>query len=144
MYYNYTTLLAAVDLPHQLMRKGHLEWWHLAAEDKITDPSGVCFGGLHCTLAWPISLLSCSVQSLQHSSWAMLSCYVDRVFCTVGCHPTRCSEFEESAGLTPEGYLEQLLQLAEEGKRVGQVVAVGECGLGECGMQREELFGDVV
>jgi TatD DNase family protein len=48
----------------------------------------------------------------------------DRLFCTVGCHPTRCSEFESSDG--PNEYLSKLLELAKSSDRV---VAVGECGL---------------
>lgn len=45
------------------------------------------------------------------------------LFSTVGCHPTRCSEFLPD----PEGYYTSLLSLIEENREA--VVAVGEFGL---------------
>ncbi|XP_032835381.1 deoxyribonuclease TATDN1 isoform X1 [Petromyzon marinus] len=47
----------------------------------------------------------------------------DRFLCTVGCHPTRCAEFEAES----ETYGERLLALARSG--APKVTAVGECGL---------------
>ncbi|GLV40623.1 uncharacterized protein CBL_04426 [Carabus blaptoides fortunei] len=49
-----------------------------------------------------------------------------RLFSTVGCHPTRCSEFEAN-GTDPNTYFDSLKQLIQDGGQ--KVVAIGECGL---------------
>ena len=54
---------------------------------------------------------------------------VDRLYSTVGVHPTYCFHFVKSASGNPEQYLMDLLTLATANK--GTVVAIGECGLGE-------------
>merc|ERR1719367_586853 len=50
----------------------------------------------------------------------------DKLYATVGCHPTRCNEFVEFAE-GPEGYIEALKALIETNK--DKIVAIGECGL---------------
>ncbi|PKA45777.1 TatD DNase family protein [Apostasia shenzhenica] len=66
--------------------------------------------------------------SLEGSREALAIAETDgRLFCTVGVHPTRCKEFEESGD--PEKHFKDLLSLAKEGVAKGKVVAVGECGL---------------
>ncbi|CAK9136202.1 unnamed protein product [Ilex paraguariensis] len=66
--------------------------------------------------------------SLEESKAALTIAETDaRLFCTVGVHPTRCNEFDESGD--PEIHLQALLSLAKEGIEKGKVVAIGECGL---------------
>ncbi|XAR64790.1 hypothetical protein NMG60_11008628 [Bertholletia excelsa] len=66
--------------------------------------------------------------SLEESKEALAIAETDaRLFCTVGVHPTRCKEFDESGD--PEKHLQELLSLAKVGVEKGKVVAIGECGL---------------
>ncbi|CAK7342065.1 unnamed protein product [Dovyalis caffra] len=66
--------------------------------------------------------------SLEESKEALAIAETDgRLFCTVGVHPTRCKEFEESGD--PEKHFQALVSLAKEGIQKGKVVAIGECGL---------------
>lgn len=62
--------------------------------------------------------------SLDDSKSAINICQDNKnLFCTVGCHPTRCTEFSEN----PNDYLSGLKKLFEENG--SKIVAVGECGL---------------
>lgn len=52
----------------------------------------------------------------------------DRLFSTVGVHPTRCNEFEAHPE-GPEAYMAALLTILKDGMSDGKIVAIGECGL---------------
>uniref|UniRef100_A0A7S0YMN6 TatD related DNase n=1 Tax=Polytomella parva TaxID=51329 RepID=A0A7S0YMN6_9CHLO len=67
--------------------------------------------------------------SLSESEEALkLALTDDRLFCTVGCHPTRCDEFEKHPG-GPAAYLSALQEILDRGQALKKVVAVGEFGL---------------
>lgn len=52
----------------------------------------------------------------------------ERLYCTLGVHPTRCQEIEDSPD-GPEGYWNSLKALLKDSLASGKVVAIGECGL---------------
>lgn len=54
---------------------------------------------------------------------------LDSFFTTVGCHPTRCNEFEEDPG-GPDKYYQKLVDIVTSESAKDKVVAIGECGLG--------------
>ncbi|CAM0139857.1 unnamed protein product [Umbelopsis sp. WA50703] len=67
--------------------------------------------------------------SLSESKEALKLAETDEhLYTTVGCHPTRCNEFEtHKAG--PDHYYEELKKLIKDHSLSHKVVAIGECGL---------------
>lgn len=49
---------------------------------------------------------------------------------TVGCHPTRCTEFEIHPD-GPEAYFNELKAMLDNPEAKSKIVAIGECGLGK-------------
>ncbi|VVC33668.1 Hypothetical protein CINCED_3A017894 [Cinara cedri] len=64
--------------------------------------------------------------SLQDSIDALkISSLSENLYCTVGCHPTRCDEFNKAT--SPEDYLNSLKNIIINNRP--KIVAIGECGL---------------
>ena len=62
------------------------------------------------------------------------------LYATIGCHPTRSSDFDKFSG-GPAAYLSELDKLIEQHMEgPGRVVAVGECGLGTTAAQTLEAL----
>ncbi|RUP48915.1 hypothetical protein BC936DRAFT_143656 [Jimgerdemannia flammicorona] len=66
--------------------------------------------------------------SVTESEQALEIAKAHGLYSTVGCHPTRCQDFERHPD-GPEGYYMQLMNLVMSEKAKGKVVAIGECGL---------------
>ncbi|PSN50956.1 putative deoxyribonuclease TATDN1 [Blattella germanica] len=78
--------------------------------------------------AWNIGMQKMIITggSLEDSKEALeLAKTHENLFSTVGCHPTRCNEFDKEGN--PELYLQSLQDLASTAR--GKVVAIGELGL---------------
>ena len=56
-----------------------------------------------------------------------LTILISMINTKVGCHPTRCNEFESVS--SPDEYFNGLLSLIKENDK--KVLAIGECGLGK-------------
>ncbi|XP_069940373.1 uncharacterized protein [Cherax quadricarinatus] len=79
--------------------------------------------------AWDVGLSKVIITgtSLSDTKTALqLAKTNEQLYCTAGCHPTRCGEFEQD-DTDPETYLENLLQLTLDNR--DNVIAIGECGL---------------
>ena len=50
----------------------------------------------------------------------------DRLYSTVGIHPTRCSEFKEK---DTDQVIKELIEVGQKGKDMKKIVAIGEFGL---------------
>ncbi|KAL7291090.1 hypothetical protein TKK_0015219 [Trichogramma kaykai] len=73
-----------------------------------------------------LSKIIITAGSLEESKKALeLAKTDDRLFSTVGCHPTRCNEIEESGD--SDAYLDELYELAVNNKN--KIIAIGEMGL---------------
>lgn len=56
--------------------------------------------------------------------------FAGELFTTVGCHPTKCSEFDKYKD-GPEAYFKALKSILASPEAKNKVVAIGECGLGK-------------
>ncbi|KAB0800787.1 hypothetical protein PPYR_06526 [Photinus pyralis] len=79
---------------------------------------------LHRSWSNGLNKIIITAGNLEESKNALsLSTSDERLYSTVGCHPTRCLEFEDN----PEEYLAQLKDVASANRN--KIVAIGECGL---------------
>ncbi|KAK5649110.1 hypothetical protein RI129_004002 [Pyrocoelia pectoralis] len=82
---------------------------------------------LHRSWSNGLDKIIITAGNLEESKNALSLCTTDeRLYSTVGCHPTRCLEFEENCA-NPDEYLEKLQEVASTNR--DKIVAIGECGL---------------
>ncbi|KAG0036940.1 TatD DNase [Podila clonocystis] len=62
-----------------------------------------------------------------HSAWTLVKGN-DALYMTVGCHPTRSTEFESHPD-GPEAYFNELKAMLDNPEAKSKIVAIGECGL---------------
>ena len=91
-----------------------------------TEPCQTPFLGAHSACEMHEIIL---VELTKSFSSALMACApAERLFCTIGVHPTRCKEIEESPQ-GPEAYWDALRVLLKNNAGKGKIVAIGECGL---------------
>ncbi|CAI2179500.1 12980_t:CDS:2 [Funneliformis geosporum] len=72
-------------------------------------------------------IVTAGTLSEAHEALELVKNY-DDLYMTVGCHPTRCREFEQDPE-GPDEYYQKLLNLATSRESQDKIVAIGECGL---------------
>jgi len=55
--------------------------------------------------------------------------YPNRLFCTVGVHPTRSNEIFDGGEASADDHIQNMLDLVKDGMSDGKVIAIGELGL---------------
>lgn len=93
--------------------------------EDIEDGGGVK-GGTEAVLDKIVVTAGTLEESREALKLVRESPFADRMYCTVGVHPTRCGSFLEH-GI--EEHLKDLMEVIEDGLSDGKVVAIGELGL---------------
>ena len=99
-----------------------------AATSAITSISHYAVPQKEAQYTSPLRIFS--INAKRHSLFFSFThaMHADRLYCTVGVHPTRCKEIEDSCQ-GPEAYWDALRVLLKAHAADGKIVAVGECGL---------------